>query len=83
MVRLIQIDRLAPRIEGMLYKVAFDETWALMDDVGFFFPIVLPQSNKKHQSAKKLFEAGKTLLDAKNFKELLSVRARLSLKAHF
>lgn len=33
MVRLIQIDRLAPRIEGMLYKVAFDETWSLLDDV--------------------------------------------------
>lgn len=37
MVRLIQIDRLAPRIEGMLYKVGFDETWSLLDDVGFSF----------------------------------------------
>lgn len=37
MVRLIQIDRLGPRIEGMLYKVAFDETWGLLDDVSFVF----------------------------------------------
>jgi cytokinesis protein len=33
MVKLIQIDRLGPRIEGMLYKSAFDETWSLLDDV--------------------------------------------------
>lgn len=56
MVRLIQIDRLKQRIEGMLYKVAFDETWSLLDE-----------------SAKKLYEAGKALLDAKQFKELLSL----------
>ena len=35
MVQLIKIDRLGPRIEGMLYKVNFDETWALLDDVRF------------------------------------------------
>ena len=34
MVRLIQIERLGPRIEGMLYKSTFDETWSLLDDVG-------------------------------------------------
>lgn len=56
MVRLIQIDRLKQRIEGMLYRVAFAETWSLLND-----------------SAKKLFEAGKALLDAKQFKELLSL----------
>lgn len=33
MVQLIKIDRLGPRIEGMLYKVVFDETWTLLDDV--------------------------------------------------
>ena len=33
MVQLIKIDRLGPRIEGMLYKVKFDETWALLDEV--------------------------------------------------
>lgn len=33
MVQLIKINRLGPRIEGMLYKVNFDETWALLDDV--------------------------------------------------
>lgn len=35
MVQLIKIDRLAPRIEGMLYKCTFDETWTLLDDVRF------------------------------------------------
>ena len=34
MVQLIQIDRLGPRIEGMLYKCAFEESWSLLDDVG-------------------------------------------------
>lgn len=33
MVKLIQIDRLGPRIEGMLYKCAFEETWSLLDEV--------------------------------------------------
>lgn len=33
MVQLIKIDRLGPRIEGMLYKCVFDETWSLLDDV--------------------------------------------------
>lgn len=32
MVKLIQIDRLAPRIEAMLYKRTFDETWTLLSD---------------------------------------------------
>lgn len=35
MVRLIQIDRLKQRIEGMLYKVAFAEAWSLLNDVRF------------------------------------------------
>lgn len=35
MVKLIQIDRLGPRIEGMLYKCAFDERWSLLDDVRY------------------------------------------------
>ncbi|KAG6865861.1 hypothetical protein C0991_010942, partial [Blastosporella zonata] len=56
MVQLIQIDRLGPRIEGMLYKVAFDETWTLLDE-----------------GARKLSEAGRSLLDAKHLKELLSL----------
>ena len=33
MVQLIKIDRLKPRIEGMLYKCVFDEQWSLLDDV--------------------------------------------------
>lgn len=57
MVKLIQIDRLAPRIEGMLYKCAFEERWSLLDE-----------------GARKLSEAGKSLLAARHFKELLSVR---------
>ncbi|TFY51954.1 hypothetical protein EVJ58_g10285 [Rhodofomes roseus] len=32
MVQLIKLDRLAPRIEGMLYKCTFEETWSLLDD---------------------------------------------------
>lgn len=32
MVRLIQIDRLGPRIDGMLYKCTFEEQWSLLDD---------------------------------------------------
>lgn len=32
MVKLIQINRLGPRIEGMLYRCSFDETWSLMEE---------------------------------------------------
>lgn len=56
MVQLIKIDRLGPRIEGMLYKVTFEDTWTLLDE-----------------GARKLSEAGRDLLDAKYFKELLSL----------
>jgi cytokinesis protein len=35
MVKLIQIERLGPRIEGMLYKCEFEETWSLLDEVCF------------------------------------------------
>ncbi|KAJ3990055.1 hypothetical protein F5890DRAFT_875271 [Lentinula detonsa] len=56
MVKLIQIERLGPRIEGMLYKCTFDERWSLLDD-----------------GAQKLTEAGNALLNAKSFKELLSL----------
>lgn len=33
MVQLIKIERLGPRIEGMLYRRMFDEVWSLLDDV--------------------------------------------------
>lgn len=56
MVKLIQIDRLGPRIEGMLYKISFEEQWALLDD-----------------GARKLSQAGKALLSATHFKELLNL----------
>lgn len=72
MVKLIQIDRLAPRIEGMLYKCAFEESWSLLDDVSHtqcLIPIFLTLL----QGARKLSEAGQSLLQAKHFKELLSV----------
>ena len=32
MVKLIQIDRLGPRIESMLYRINFDETRSLIAD---------------------------------------------------
>jgi hypothetical protein len=44
MVKLIQIDRLGPRIEGMLYKRAFEETWSLLDEVSsaqYFISVVV------------------------------------------
>lgn len=75
MVQLIKINRLGPRIEGMLYKVNFDETWTLLDEVSYvsvvqycILTLIRPQG------ARKLSEAGRDLLDAKHFKELLSVR---------
>lgn len=33
MVQLIKIDRLGPRLEGMLYKAKFEESFGLVDDV--------------------------------------------------
>lgn len=33
MVQLIQVDRVAARIEGMLFKRTFEERWGLLDDV--------------------------------------------------
>jgi len=56
MVKLIQIERLGPRINGMLYRLSFDEQWALLDD-----------------SARKLSEAGKGLMSAIHFKDLLNL----------
>lgn len=56
MVKLIQIERLVPRIEAMAYKSSFDETLSLLDT-----------------GAHKLIEAGQSLLEAKAFKELLSL----------
>jgi cytokinesis protein len=73
MVKLIQIKRLGPRIEGMLYKCGFSETWLLLDDVGFVFVIIVWSLIHWLQAAKKLADAGRALLDAKSFKELLSV----------
>ncbi|THG99732.1 hypothetical protein EW026_g2656 [Hermanssonia centrifuga] len=32
MVQLIKIERLGPRIEGMLYRRKFEESWSLLDD---------------------------------------------------
>jgi len=57
MVQLIKIKRPLPRIEGMLYRVSFDEAWAALDE-----------------DARKLSDAGHDLLEAKYFKEMLSVR---------
>lgn len=40
MVQLIKIERLGPRIEGMLYRRKFDETWTLLDDVSTLHLVV-------------------------------------------
>ena len=42
MVQLIKIERLGPRIEGMLYRRKFDETWSLLDDVCIFVVWIPP-----------------------------------------
>ena len=42
MVQLIKIDRLGPRIEGMLYKLSFDESWVLLDKVARLVPYCQP-----------------------------------------
>jgi cytokinesis protein len=36
MVKLIQIERLGQRINGMLYRISFDEQWTLLDEVSHF-----------------------------------------------
>jgi cytokinesis protein len=76
MVQLIKMKRLGPRIEGMLYKLTFEETWGLMDEV---LPSLVFTFNHKFilisQGSKILSEAGRQLLNAKHFKELLSVQA--------
>lgn len=41
MVQLIQIERLGPRIEGMLYRLGFEETWSFIDDVSTIYMSVL------------------------------------------
>ena len=72
MVQLIEIDRLGPRVEGMLYKTAFEESWTMLDEVR------VTQSTQtswpdNFQSARRLSEAGQALTNAKHFRELLSV----------
>lgn len=39
MVKLIQIERLGPRIQGMLYKCKFEEQWLLLDEVKVYSTI--------------------------------------------
>lgn len=66
MVQLIKIDRLGPRLKGMLFRCQFDEHIALWED-----------------NAKKLSEAGESLLNAPKFKELMSVRIFYTFSGHF
>jgi cytokinesis protein len=80
MVQLIQIDRLGPRIEGMLYKCAFEESWSLLDDVSRHSELDVLGFTITIQGARKLSDAGQSLLQAKHFKELLSVSILQSLK---
>jgi cytokinesis protein len=74
MVKLIQIERLGPRIDGMLYRISFDEQWTLLDEVSHFQPTMWCIAKPPAQSARKLSEAGKALMSASHFKELLNVR---------
>jgi cytokinesis protein len=74
MVKLIQIERLGPRINGMLYRISFDEQWGLLDEVSHFQSMARVSPNLRSQSARKLSEAGKGLMTASHFKELLNVR---------
>ena len=34
MVQLIKIERMGPRIEGMLYKAVFEEVYSILSEVG-------------------------------------------------
>jgi cytokinesis protein len=72
MVKLIEIDRLAPRVNGMLFRTRFDESWKLLNDVR---RRILKSSSSLiiSQSTHKLSDASYALLHAKHFKELLSV----------
>ena len=49
MVQLIEIDRLGPRVEGMLYETAFEETWTMLDEVR------VPQSAWSFQPDTEIF----------------------------
>jgi len=73
MVKLIQIDRLVPRINGMLYRISFDEQWTLLDEVSPFLPVSRASLTLRSQSARKLSEAGKGLMSTIHFKDLLNV----------
>ena len=48
MVKLIQINRLGPRIEGMLYKCTYDETWVLLDEVRPLLKVIMFNNNCCH-----------------------------------
>ena len=82
MVQLIKIDRLGPRIEGMAYRAKFDEAYGLLE-------VVSAQIGRVHrtvvdgwdQSSKKLIEAGRSLLSASYFKELMSVGGVIRCRA--
>lgn len=41
MVQLIKINRLGPRLEGMLYKAKFEEQASLLEEVRVFVPRAL------------------------------------------
>lgn len=51
MVQLIKIDRLGPRLEGMLYRAKFDEAFGLLDDVGHSHPIGQHNTDSQHASS--------------------------------
>ena len=65
MVQLIKIDRLGPRLEGMLYKAKFEESFGLVDDVSpanlfvqfvAHFPyVVIQEARRRRQGPSKCF----------------------------
>ena len=57
----------------MLYKTAFEESWAMLEEVRVPENTGLSHLTRNIQSARRLSEAGEALLNAKHFKELLSV----------
>jgi len=54
MVKLIQIERLGPRIEGMLYKCKFEEQWLLLDEVKAYSTVLRHRAEHIRRVLEKL-----------------------------
>lgn len=73
MVELIKIERLGPRIEGMLYRITFDETIEVLTDVSLQFIKNVLCANQSHilnrasRSFSKLAKPCKMQPNSRNF----------------